>query len=274
MRNLRTCFRFRRVWIGIRAAALAVFLTYAAWSRADDPLRDISAGYVHFVPAVVWTTNGCAEFVVNVEATLTNARVFSFQFFVDSAAVQLLEVLPGSAAGLHVMPELLRGDTLWLDGFFDDEVTGPNLNLAVLRLRAVAPDDAISQIQFVQGRGYGGEPGAVDTIYFAGGVCVVNIEGTPPRPPDSVVIITQPYPAHDDSVLVLWRRVTRDLDGDAVTNPLYTLYLTDVRRDTTFVATTTYDTSYWCPYVVHEYWPGDVTVNAAIIRVTACKTQP
>jgi hypothetical protein len=103
---------------------------------------------------------------------------------------------------------------------------------------------------------------------------VVNIEGTLPRPPDSVVIITQPYPAHDDSVLVLWRRVMHDVDGDTVIHPLYTVYLNDVRRDTTFVATTTYDTIYWCRYVAHEYWPGDLTVNAAIIRVTACKTQP
>jgi len=260
---------------GSHWATLSVLLlTSAVAARPGNTLDDLTAGYVHFLPAVVWTTNGCAEFVVNVEATLTNARAFSFQFYVQSASLDLIEVVPGSAPGLHLMPELLRGDTLWLDGFFDSQTTGPSVSLAALRMRAVAPHDAVTDIRFVQGRGYGGTPSSVDTILFAGGVCTVHIEGTPPLPPDSVIIITEPYPAHDDSLLILWHRVTHDADGDTVIHPLYTVYLNDVRRDTTFVATTTYDTAYWCPYVAHTFWPGDPTVNATIIWVRACKTQP
>jgi hypothetical protein len=147
-----------------------LLLSGAATARPGRTLDDLTAGYVYFVPAVVWTTNGCAEFVVNVEATLTNARAFSFEFSIESASLELMEVIPGTAPGLHLMPHLLREDTLWLDGFFNSQTTGPSVSLAVLRLRAVAPHDAVSPIQFVQGRGYGGTPSAVDTILFAGGL--------------------------------------------------------------------------------------------------------
>jgi hypothetical protein len=115
-----------------------LLLNGAATAQPGNTLDHLTAGYVYFVPAVVWTTNGCAVFVVNVEAALTNARAFSFQFYVESASLEILELLPGSALGLHLMPELLRGDTLWLDGFFDSQTTGPSVNLAALR-RSVVP---------------------------------------------------------------------------------------------------------------------------------------
>jgi hypothetical protein len=40
------------------------------------------------------------------------------------------------------------------------------------------------------------------------------------------------------------------------------------------VAATTYDTSYWCRYVAHTFGPEDSTVNAGLIWISACKTQP
>jgi len=65
------------------------------------------------------------------------------------------------------------------------------------------------------------------------------------------------------------------LDGHAVTNPLYTVSLDDVKNDSIFVAGSTYDTVFYCTYISETYRPGDSgMVNAGILDVHACKTQP
>jgi hypothetical protein len=236
---------------------------------------DDTGGFVHLTPGTIRTTNGCADFSVSVVLTVTDARVFGLRFYFDQANLELVGVTPGTHASLHLMPDSLDSDTLYLDGFFDPNFPAGSVTVATLHLRAISPSDATALIGFLDGQGFSGDAGGAQPISFSGDTTTVLVEGTAPQRPGNVIIVTLPYPHHADSVRIQWNPVYQDLTGDSVRHPLYSVYCWDVKNDTTFFVTETLDTFIYHDYVKETFFPGDPgTVNAAIYWVTACKTQP
>ena len=234
---------------------------------------DDTGGFIHLSPGVIHTNNGCSQFSVSVVATLTDARVFGLRFSFDRSNLDLLSVTPGNDPRLHLLPTDLDADTLRMDGFFHPNFTAGSITLATLTIQAIAPFDTMTSIGFAQGSGFSGTSDAPQPIVLGGDTATVIIDGTAPRAPDSLIIITLPYPAHDDSIRLQWCRVTRDLAGNAVTHPQYTVYLHDVIHDTTLTIATLPDTFLFDQFV-HITFPCTTVVNIGIYDVRACKTQP
>ena len=101
---------------------------------------------------------------------------------------------------------------------------------------------------------------------------MIVIDGTPPRPPDSLIIIV-PYPAGDDSVRLQWSHVRLDIHGNPVNNPLYTVYLHDVLNHVDYTVAVLPDTFVYDNFV-HITFPETTVVNIGTYEVRACKTQP
>jgi hypothetical protein len=237
---------------------------------------DDTSGFINLNPGTVHTNNGCTEFTVAVEASLTNARVFGLTFRFDEANLSLVSVMPGSDTTLHLLPFQLADDTLRLDGFFHPNHAAGMVVLARLTCRAISPGDLTTQLSFAYGQGFSGTADVPEPILFGGNTCTIIIDGTAALPPAEVIIIPYHVPRPlDDSVGVFWRPVTLDLHGNSVTNPLYTVYFTDVLNDTTFIIGTTPDTFFYNNYITNTYMPGDSgTVNAGEYWVRTCKTHP
>jgi hypothetical protein len=208
------------------------------------PLDD-TGGFIHLSPGLVRTTNGCSEFDVFVQATLTDARVFGLKLWFDEARLELISVIPGSHAALNLMPHYLTDDTLHLDGFFHPNFAAGQVVLAVLRVRAISPDDDAALIGFLYGQGYGGTPAEPELIVLDGDTSFIDIEGTMPLAPESLVIKRLDWPAYDDSVLLSWKPVRRDIDGDPVLSPLYKIFFENIVTDTIVEIGSTLDTFYY-----------------------------
>ncbi len=238
------------------------------------PLDD-TGGFIHFSPTLSHVL-ACDTFHMTVSGTFTDARVWSLNILLESPLV-LLAVDPGSDPRLNLMPEMITGDTLLLDGFFHPNLSG-NTVLATLTLTTtLPPQDDTARVGFFSGRGFSGTADAPEPIQFDGDTAYVFIEATPPHPPAHVIIDVLPAPAHDDSILILWNRVFYDLDDDTLISPLYQVYLTDVinsELDTIQIGSTA-DTFYYSTYVQNTYQPGDTgAVNAGVFQVRTRKTQP
>jgi hypothetical protein len=267
--------------VGIRLlvgclAVIATTLSTAEVGAADRGLDD-TGGFVNLSPGLVQTTNGCSEFSVQIVITVTDARVFGLRFYFDAANLQKTSVVPGSDARLHLMPDTLIADTLMLDGFFHPNFPAGSVTIATLNVRAISPDDTVSLIGFTEGQGFSGSGEAPEPIIFSGDSTIIMIEGSVPLAPQGLIIV--PFPpaqvGQTDSLRIQWKRVRRDVDGGLVTNPLYTVFFWDVKKDTSFIITTTYDTFLYNDYIRHSYDPGDTgSVHIGQYWVTACKTQP
>jgi hypothetical protein len=210
---------------------------------------------------------------VSVVATLTDARVFDLVFVFDQANLNLLGVTPGSDSRLHLLPFDLAADTLRVDGFFHPNFPAGSVTLATLRCKAISSADATALIGFVHGQGFSGTSEAPQPIQISGDTCTVFVDGTPPRAPDSLIIISLPNPYQADSVRLQWRHVTRDLYGNPVTNPRYTVYLHDVLNNADFTIASLLDTFIYDEFV-HITFPETTVVNIGVYEVRACKTQP
>ncbi len=239
---------------------------------AQSPLDD-TGGFISLSPGVVHTNNGCSEFNVSVHATLTDARVFGLVFAFDQANLELLAVTPGPDTTLHLLPYTLAADTLRLDGFFHPNFPAGTVTLATLRCRAIAPNDVNTLIGFISGQGYGHTADNPEAIIFTGDTSTVMIDGTAPRAPEGLIIVTPPFPAHDDSVRLQWLAVTEDLNGQPVVNPLYTVYLHDLLNNLDFTLGTTTDTFFWDGYIYNTRLETPV-VNIGLYEVRACKPAP
>jgi hypothetical protein len=269
-------------WITVRSFSsgmfglLLLFRTSLAAGQLPSERLDDTGGYIHLSPGIVHTTNGCSQFTVTIRATLTNARVFDLCFFFDAPNLALVAVTPGSEASLHLLPYQLENDTLRLDGFFHPNYSAGSVIVAQLTCRAIAPLDTMTQIGFIRGQGFSGSPENPEPIIFSGDTTTIFIDGTPPLPPASVIII--PFhtpPPLNDSVGVFWRPVQFDLHGHPVSEPLYTIHFSDVLNDTSFVLGATTDTFFYHNYITRSFMPGDTgVVNVGLYWIQACKTRP
>jgi hypothetical protein len=272
-RFFRTC-RAALTFLGICTAlsSVAADPSSTALRPAGNGLDD-TGGFIHLTPGVIQTNNGCSEFSVSIVATLTDARVFGLSFAFDQSNLELLSVTPGSDPRLNLLPTQLSANTLRVDGFFHPNFPAGAVTLATLTVKAIAPFDTTTAIGFVNGNGFSGTTDTPQPIMLSGDTATVIVDGTPPRPPDSLIIITLPYPAHDDSVRLQWRRVTQDIHGHPVNHPQYTIYLHDVLNDTSLALATLPDTFLYDEFI-HITFPCTTVVNIGVYEVRACKTQP
>jgi hypothetical protein len=267
-------------YYGYLILAIAL-LAVAGQLPGRERLDNQTAAFAHIAPGYVHAVNGCSgvTFTVAISAAVTDANAFSLQYYVESSKLALISVTPGTDPALQLMPYALRHDTLFLDGFFHPNTTSPNVRLATLTLQAIAVGDVSTLLGFVRGLGLGGTGSPPDTMVFDGDTTWIDIEGTAPRPPDTLLIVPLAAPATNDSIRLQWKRVTRDLSGDPVINPVYTVYLEDVLNDTTYQVAQLTDTLYYDDYVQYTFGmnqlPVDThVVNIGIYHVTACKTRP
>jgi hypothetical protein len=242
------------------------------------PERDVShldetGGFIHIAPGVIHTNNGCTQFVVTIRATLTDARVFGLKFSFNQADLELLSAVPGEDPRLHVLPTQLAADTLRIDGFFHPNFPAGTVTVATLTIHAIAPADVTTLIGFLDGQGYSGDADHPQLIMLSGDTATVFVDGTAPRAPDSLIIIPLPYPAHDDSIRLQWKRVTLDLHGNPVINPLYHVSLHDVLNSTDYLVATLLDTFIYDDFVQITF-PCSTVVNIGLYEVRACKTTP
>lgn len=277
--------RIRGIGLGLLLTAgliIGVWISVAAQPRI--PLDDTTVVFINVAPNLVHTTNGCAQFSVSVHATLTNARVFHLAFCFDQTKLALLNVMPAADPGLNLLPHNLAANVLTVDGFFHPNRTGVNILLFTITGKAIAAADAMTDIGFISGVGFGGGYEQPDTLLFSGDTTTVLIEGTPPRPPAEVVIhpfISLPGSVAD-SVGVYWRPVVLDMDGGPVINPLYRVLLNDVLNGTMYDLGMTPDTFFYNDFIVNTFALQDsiapidtsIVVNVGVYEIRACKTQP
>lgn len=235
-----------------------------------NPLDD-TAAFIHLSPNPVHGF-ACDPFTVNVNMTATDARVFELRFVLDAANFNLIGVTAGSHPALHVLPHLLDGDTLWLDGFFHPNFTGSTV-VASLHFAAVGPvGDQITSIGFLDGQGFSGTGETPEPIIMIGDSTTINLEGTVPLPPESLVI----SPVLDDSVCLRWHSVDYDTDGDTVIHPQYLVEFEDgINNQGVFIPIgSTFDTFFYHDFIIFEFDPGDTgTVNIGTYRIRASKCQ-
>ncbi len=277
-----TCSR-HWLWVWVACAFVFCFASGPAvcqeTTRENDHIRnplDDTGGFIHFVPSLTHVL-ACDTFQIALTGTFTDARVWSLDLLFDNPPLVLLSVIPGPHTSLHVMPHLLDGDTLFIDGFFHPNFSG-NTTLATLVMTTILPPaDDTGRVGFMTGEGFSGTSDDPEPIQISGDTSYVFIEATPPEIPSQVIIDVLPYATHDDSILVMWRRVFYDVDGDTLINPLYRVFLTDVLNsdlDTVLVGVTP-DTFYYSTYVQNTFQPGDTgVVNVGVFQVRARKTQP
>ncbi|MFH1011765.1 MAG: hypothetical protein V1784_11100 [bacterium] len=246
------------------------------FSIQEAPLDD-TAGFIHLTPNPIHTL--CeTSFHIAIIATLTDARVFDLTFLLPQAFFQLRAVTPGSEPSLHILPEYLSGDTLWLDGFFHPNFTGTT-TLAILTVHSLCiPGDDTSRIGFLDGQGYSGTADFPEVILLSGDTTTIYIECTPPENPWEMIII----PIQTDSVCLRWHPIFFDVDGDTVINPTYVIYRMDqlLLPPTLDSIGATFDTFFYDDYI--QIWhplPPDTAgsisyLNATTYEVRARKTQP
>jgi len=282
--------RFCTGWVALLVAVATSLLLSSLSHAADSTHRsgtdghltdwrlDDTAGFIHLTPNPDHALCG-TPFSIALIATLTDARVFELRFLVDEDFLQVLSVTPGSDTSLHILPEQVLGDTLWLDGFFHPNFTG-TISLATLTLYPVPiPADDTTEIGFLDGRGYSGTPESPGLIILSGDTSTAYIDCTPPQVPWEMIIV----PIDTDSVCLRWHPIFYDVDGDTVIDPLYVIYRTDQLMTPTILDSigATLDTFFYDDYIqVSHPRPPDSTgvvsgtCNATTYEVRARKTQP
>jgi hypothetical protein len=267
---------------------IALLLCASVWGKADDsgmpsngdlpgaPLDD-TAGFIHLTPNPIHTL--CeSPFSVSVIATITDARVFEVRFCLPQDFFELISVTPGNEPSLHVLPETLSGDTLWLDGFFHPNFTGTTTLATLTVFARCIPGDDTSRIGFMEGRGYSGTADSPQVILLSGDTTTIYIDCTPPENPWGMIII----PVDTDSVCLRWHPIFFDIDGDTVIHPAYVIYRTDqlLFPPTLDSVAATLDTFFYDDYI--QIWhpmPPDTAgfisyLNVTTYEVRARKTQP
>ncbi|MCB9365885.1 MAG: fibronectin type III domain-containing protein [Calditrichaeota bacterium] len=233
---------------------------------------DDTAAYINLTPGLV-TGLSCEDFVVNIQMTATDARVFDLRFVFESSDFVVTDVIPGPHPDLHILPHLVESDTLSIDGFFHPNFTGTTL-LASVHMSAINQGtDHNSFIGFLDGQGFSGTGEAPEAISMDGDTTLIALEGTVPLPPDSVIII----PMMDDSVRVEWKPVTLDIDGGPVVSPWYIVEFEDaLNNEGIYIPIDTTQSTYiYHDFIVFDFDPGDTsTVNVGTYRVKALKCQP
>lgn len=257
--------RFLRIYSCV--CAVFIFSGVKLFAQAN-PLDD-TAAFIHLAPNPV---NGfaCDEFTVNVQMTATNARVFDLRFVFDASDYTLVSVTEGSHAALNLMPHMVDSDTISLDGFFHPNFTGTTVIASLHFMANNLVGDQLTLVGFVDGQGFSGTGEAPDPMIIIGDSTSVNLEGTLPLPPDSLVII----PILADSVCLRWHSVHYDTDGDTVINPQYLVEFEDVLNNQGIYNSigTTFDTFFYHDFIIYEFDPGDTgTVNVGTYRIRATK---
>lgn len=254
----------------ILICALVLFVSAKNFAQRS-PLDD-TAAFIHLAPSNVFALT-CNGFDVNVQMTATNARVFDLRFVFDGDNYALTSVTPGGLGSLHLLPHLVDGDTIAIDGFFHPNFTGSTL-IANLHFEPVNPvGDQVTIVGFLDGQGFSGTGEAPEVIHINGDTTIANLEGTPPLPPDSLIIV----PVLDDSVCLHWKAVTLDEDNDPVVNPWYLVEFEDVINNQGIYDSigVTQDTFFYHDFIIYEFDPGDTgVVNIGTYQIRALKCEP
>ncbi|MCB1060654.1 MAG: hypothetical protein KDB65_10505 [Calditrichaeota bacterium] len=252
--------------------AFAVLLLFGVKLFAQRGTLDDTAAFIHLSPSTIFAYT-CEGYTVNVQMTGTNVRVFDLRFVFDSANFTLVSVTPGPNPNLHILPHLVDGDTISVDGFFHPNFTGT----AVIASLTFEPinllGDQSTIVGFLDGQGFSGTGEMPDPINMNGDTTAITLEGTKPLAPDSVTI----FPIMADSVCLSWRSVTLDEDNDPISNPWYQIELEDVINDegNYIPVGTTQDTFFYHDFVVYTFDPGDTgVVNIGNYHVITLKCEP
>jgi hypothetical protein len=161
-----------------------------------------------------------------------------------------------------------------VDGFWDPNFTGTEL-LFSLGFTSPLQPDTITAVGWNSGIGFSGTPDAAQAIVFTGDTTVISLEGTLPLGPDTLVIRRLAFPAHADSVELLWTRAYYDEDGDTLIDPIYVVYREEVRSAPGIYDSIgfTPDTFFYDDHVQGVFY-ADTVVNVSVYEVRARKTQP
>lgn len=267
MPDISHIFRKLRIYTSIGAVLfLGGVKILAQWNPLDD-----TAAFIHLAPGNIFSFT-CDGFDVAVQMTATDARVFDLRFIHDSDSFVLTGVTPGLHADLHVLPHYVGGDTIIVDGFFDPNFTGSTVIVTLHFEPLNELGDQTTLVGFLDGQGFSGTGEAPEPMVMAGDSSTVVLEGTPPLPPDSVIII----PMQDDSVGLHWKPVILDEDNDPVVNPGYLIEFEDVINNGGIYDSIgfTTDTFFYHDFIIFEFDPGDSgVVNIGTYRIRALKCQ-
>lgn len=249
----------------------AVLLFWGANIFAQRNPLDDTAAFINLSPGNI-SAFTCEGFDVNIQMTATNARVFDLRFIHDSDNFALTGVTPGGLASMHVLPHYVGGDTIAIDGFFHPNFTGTTLVATLHFVPIDVVGDQTTLVGFLDGQGFSGTGEAPEPMVITGDSSSVSLEGTPPLPPDSLVIV----PMMDDSVCLHWSPVTLDEDNDPVVNPGYLVEFEDVINNQGVYDSIgfTLDTFFYHDFIIYEFDPGDTgVVNLGTYRIRALKCQ-
>jgi hypothetical protein len=267
-------FRMILCVVGLLYFSMTLF---AQDRKGGSPLDD-TAGFIHLSPSFQ-SQLAYNPFNIVMQATVTDARVFSTRLYYDHLNYELLSVMPGPFVSLHVLPQDTVADTIKVDGFFHPNFTGTTTIATLTLLKRTLVDDDLTIVGFIDGQGYSGTADLPGPIELDGDTAYVDLEGTPPLPPTELILTLQYIPASGvvDSVLLQWNRVFYDLEGDTIINPLYIIGLEDVLNDPgehDSVGSTS-DTFYYHDFVKYYYFPFDSgVVNVGSYQITTKRTQP
>ncbi len=250
----------------------AVFVFAGVKLFAQRGPLDDTAAFIHLAPNPV-SGLACNDFAISIQMTGTNARVFDLRFVFDAAGYTVTSVVQGPHPALHVLPHLVEGDTLSIDGFFHPNFTGTTV-IATVYFSAVNQSiDQSTIVGFLDGQGFSGTGEAPEPINMSGDSTVVNLEGSVPLPPDSVTIVS----ILADSVRVTWTKVTTDVDAGPVVSPWYLVEFEDVlnNQGVYFPIGATQDTFFYHDFIIFSFDPYDSgTVNVGTYRIKALKCEP
>ncbi len=238
-----------------------------------QPLDDTS-GIVNLDPDSSHVL-ACTQVFLTLEFTVTDARVFDLHLLLDPARLQFVAMTAGSEATMHLMPASFSGSNLIVDGFFDPNFTGTTLVATLTFYVNPTLGDDTTTVYFDYGQGYSGTAESPVPIAFTGDSAVIYIEGTPPLPPNELLLTRQAWPANNDSILATWFPVYYDNDGDTLINPIYVVYREHPVANPGVLDSigATADTFFWDYSISTDPSPLTVT-NASTIFVVARKTQP
>lgn len=259
-----------------RTLIVMTLLVMAAIAFARPGSLDDTIGIANLEPDTV-DQLACQPIYVDVELTLTDARNFTLRFDFDPTLIQLTAVIPGSHPDIHILPHNISGNVITVDGFFNPNFTGTTTGFTFCFQSFLLPDTSTT-VHWLSGQGFSGTYDNAVPISFSGDSALIQIEGTPPLAPDSLVIRRLAVPAYNDSIEVLWTPTYYDLLGDTVINPLYVVYREDVINNPGVFDSVgaTSDTFYYSPFIQLNFNPpyDSLVVNDANFQVRARKTQP
>lgn len=265
---------FYQKLVGLRALLLAtavLFLFSVKLFAQRNPLDD-TAAFIHLAPSTIDAFT-CEGYTINVQMTGTDVRVFDLRFVFDASDFNLVSVVPGPNPNLHVLPHLVDGDTIAIDGFFHPNFTGTTLIASLTFAPVNVVGDQNTILGFIDGQGFSGTGEVPEVIAMNGDTSTISLEGTKPLPPDTTTI----FPYYIDSVRVSWTPVTLDEDNDPIINPWYLIEFEDVKNTEGVINPigTTQDTFFHHDYVMFSFNPGDTsTVNIGRYQVRALRCEP